>query len=97
MRLENQNDEESITAPATWTHGRPALKLMLRRSKIGYLRLREHRWRSGVAEPNSTAGTCLKQETTMIIIKLFELVRSVLDDTHELQRVMRDRYPRLGE
>jgi hypothetical protein len=33
----------------------------------------------------------------MIIIKLFELVRSVLDDTHELQRVMRDRYPRLGE
>jgi hypothetical protein len=70
---------------------------MLRCSKIAYLGCEERLWSSGVAEPNSTVGACLKQETTMIIIKLLELVRSVLDDTHELQRVMRDRYPRLGE
>jgi hypothetical protein len=33
----------------------------------------------------------------VIILKLVELVCSLIDETHELQRVMRERYPRLSE
>lgn len=50
-----------------------------------------------VAGPKRSVDVCFEQETTVMIVRLVELVRSILDETHELQRVMRKRYPHIGE
>lgn len=44
-----------------------------------------------------TWTSAYQQETAVIILKLVGLVCSLIDETHELQRVMRERYPRLSE
>ena len=47
--------------------------------------------------PSETWTSAYQQETAVIILKLVQLVCSVIDETFEMQRVMRERYPRLSE
>jgi len=70
---------------------------MLRRSKHGYVVGRGALLGTGVAGPKRTVDACFEQETTVMIVRLVELVRSIFDETNELQRAMKKRYPHLGE